>query len=168
MTDGAKTGGGIRPPDYLRELALADLEDLMAQGMPWPKIRARLAESGYTESDETAKKWRHEILRRWAADDAEVRPAYKDMWRARLECQYHQLATRAAKEEKSAFAFASLHAEMTRIAKVAIVLDNLTAPVAPKVDGKPSVSSMSPTEREREIRDLMERREAARRLHGGN
>lgn len=155
-------GGGIRPPDYEYELAISRTEDLMVQAFPWKRIVAMLSEEGYTESEETARKWRREVLRRWAAEDAEMRPARKDLWRARLDAQYRTLLEKAA-EVKSEYAFAMLHAEATRIAKVAIVMDGLTAPVVVKHEGQIDVAAMSPMEREREIAALLAKREAAMR-----
>jgi len=154
-------GGGIRPPDYLRELALARIEDLMVQALPWHRIVAILADEGVTESEETAKKWRFQIQRRWAAEADATRPARKDLWRARLEAQYHQVLERA-RTTKSDFAYSQLQAEATRIAKVAIVLDGLHQPIMQQPDGKLDPASMSPAEREREIAALLAKRQQAR------
>ena len=161
--------GGIRPPDYLREMHLSRVEDLMVQAIPWPRIVAILADEGITDSDDTAKKWRQEITRRWATEDAAMRGARKDLWRARLEKQYSDVLERA-RATKSDHAFSMLHAEATRIAKVAIVLDGLTQPVTDTGDGRPDPASMSPADRAREIDKLLERKRAseARATEGGN
>ncbi len=152
--------GGIRQPDYLRELALARLEDLMVQAMPWPKIVTTMIAEGVTESEETCKNWRRLIQKRWAKEDAELRPARKDLWRARLEAQYNALIEKA-RECKSDFAYAQLQAEATRVAKVAIVLDGLTTPVVDKGDGQTAVAALAPHERERQIAELIAKRDAA-------
>src|SRR5438132_4443841 len=87
---------GKRPPNYLYEMAIGRVEDLMRQAIKWPRILAILSDEGYTESEDTAKNWRTEVCRRWAVEDAVMRPARKDLWRARLEDLYCTLLERAA------------------------------------------------------------------------
>lgn len=157
--------GGIRPPAYEYELAIARTEDLMVQAYPWPTIVAMLVSEGYTDSPDTAKKWRAEITRRWANEELELRPARKDLWRSRLEAQYRQVLSRAL-ATKSDHAYAALQAEATRIAKVAIVIDGLQAPIMVHHEGQIDIAAMSPVEREREIAALLAKREAARTTAG--
>lgn len=159
--------GGIRPPDYLREMALSRIEDLMVQAMPWKRIVAILVDEGITESEETAKNWRQEVQRRWAAEDSETRPAMRSLWNARLEAQYKAVQERAA-VSKSDFAYSQLQAEATRIAKVAIVLNGLHQPSAARPDGMIDPIALSPVERERQIADLLAKREAARAALASN
>lgn len=158
--------GGIRPPDYLHEMAIARVEDLMVQALPWKRVLAILSTEGYTESPETARNWRREVHRRWAAEDAEMRPARKDLWRARLEALYADLLDRASLA--AGHVQAMLFAEAIKVAKVSIVMDGLTQPVVAAADGKASVLSMSPLDREREIAALLAKREAAMARAGGN
>lgn len=159
MSDDTRTGGQ-RPPTYLYEMAISRTEDLMVQAMSPRDLVATLISEGYTDSEETVRKWRREVMRRWAAEDVEMRPARKDTWRARLEAQYHALLEKA-KTCKSEFAFSQLHAEATRIAKVAIVMDGLTAPVTTRADGYIDPAALAPHEREREIAALIAKRDAA-------
>ncbi len=158
MSDDTRSGGN-RPPQYLYEMQIARTEDLMVQAFSPKDLVATLISEGYTDSEETVRKWRREVHRRWAAEDVEERPARKDVWRARLDRQYHDLLERA-RSTKSDFAFSQLHAEATRIAKVAIVMDGLTAPVTVRGDGV-DPAALAPHEREREIRELLAKREAA-------
>lgn len=153
-------GGGIRPPDYMREMAIGRVEDLMVQAMPWKRIIAILSDEGYTESEQTAKGWRQEVQRRWAAEDAEARPARKDLWRARLEALYNELLAKAS--VAAGHVQAMLYGEAIKIAKVSIVMDGLTQPIARATDGTVPVAAMSPLERERKIAELLAKREAAR------
>lgn len=163
----ANDRGGVRPPQYITDMALARVEDLMVQALPWPTIVAILIDEGMTESEGTAVKWRAEIWRRWREEDQAMRPVYKNLWRARLNHQYRRILERADSERMSPQAYAMLQAEATRIAKVAIVLDGLATPAALRNDGMPDVSSMSPLEREREIAKLLAQREAAMAQTGG-
>lgn len=153
--------GGVRPPDYIYTMALARIEDLMMQAYSWPDIFAKLVAEGFTESENTAKSWRKEIQRRWAAEDAENRPARKDMWRGRLEALYHKLLTKAGSPGLSASACAMLYAEAIKVAKIAVVMDGLTAPVRVEHSGAVDVAALQPHERETEIRELLAKREAA-------
>lgn len=161
MKDDPPHGGGIRPPDYIREMALTRVEDLMLQAYAPREIFAKLVTEGFTESEETAKKWRHEIQRRWAADDAELRPARKDLWRARIESQYHKLLG-YAETTKSEIARAAFFAEATKLTKLALIMDGLTAPVRVEHSGQVDVMALQPHERETEIEQLLRKREEAR------
>lgn len=162
-----KPTGGVRLPDYLRENHLARLESLMVEAMPWPRIVAILKDEGLCETDSTARAWRAEIHKRWATEDVAMRPARKDLWRARIEAQYCSVLERA-KQTKSDYAFAMLSAEATRIAKVGIILDGVASPIVHKVEGQADIASMSPLERDREIAELIKRRdEASRRVPAG-
>jgi hypothetical protein len=152
--------GGIRSTAYEYELAIARTEDLMVQAMSPKDIVATLITEGYTDSPDTVKKWRQEVQRRWANEEQAMRPARKDLWRARLESQYHAVLKRAA-ATKSDIAFSMLYTEATRIAKLSIVMDGLQAPVTIRSDGLIDPAAMSPPEREREIVALLARREAA-------
>lgn len=152
--------GGIRMSEYQYELALSRVEDLMVQAFAPKMITAVVISEGFTDSPATVKTWRNAVQRRWAAEELEMRPARKDLWRTRLEAQYHALLEKAG-HCKSEFAFAALHAEATKVAKVAIVLDGLTLPSIVAGDGKPDPTAMSPVEREREIADLLVKRQAA-------
>jgi hypothetical protein len=146
-------------------MTLARVEDLMVQAIPWRKIVAMLVSEGYTDSEHTAAGWRREVMRRWAAEDAEMRPARKDVWRARLEGQYHAIMERAGEGGSSDQGFAMLMAEASRVAKVAMALDGLSAPVKIEHGGQVDVAAMSPIEREQEIKALLAKRAAAM---GGN
>lgn len=153
--------GGIRPPDYVYEMAIGRTEDLMVQAYSWRDIVAKLIAEEYTDSEETAKNWRAEVVRRWAAEDAEMRPARKDAWRARLEKLYRELLAKAEDGKTSSTAAAIMYAEAIKVAKIAIVMDGLTAPVKIEHSGRVDVQAMGPLEREKEIQALLEKRNAA-------
>lgn len=165
MADTSKPGG-IRPPDYVYNLAIQRVEDLMVQHVPWAQIVAKLVDEGYTESEETAKNWRREVMRRWAAEDAELRPARKDQWRARLEAMQIEVLGKA--RAASGRVQAVLYAEWRQLAKLSIIMDGVQAPITIKHEGKVDVQNMTPYEREAEIRDLIAKREAALRGKEGN
>lgn len=150
---------GIRPPNYLYEMALARVEDLMMQAMQWPKIVATLVDEGYTDSADTCDNWKREVMRRWAVEDSLMRPARKDLWRARLELLYSNLLGKA--EAAHGYAQAQLFAEAIRVAKLAIVLDGVQAPVVVKHEGQIDVHTMAPHERAKEIEILLAKRAAA-------
>lgn len=154
--------GGARPPDYIYEMAISRVEDLMVQSMPWKRIVAILSAEGFTESEHTAKNWRKEVMRRWAAEESELRPARKDQWRARLEHLYNRLLEQA-EAAPMGFAKTQLYAEAIRVAKVAIVMDGVASPIVHKHEGSLDVASMSPMERDAEIAKLLAKREAAQR-----
>lgn len=156
--------GGIRRTEYEYEMTLSRVEDLMVQAYPWKQIVAIIISEGYTDSEKSVRNWRAEVMRRWATEEQEMRPARKDLWRARLDLQYRAVLERAAKAQ-SDHAFSMLHAEATRIAKVAIDMDGLTSSIAIHHESV-DISAMSPLEREREIAALLAKREAARA--GGN
>lgn len=158
MNKGAK-GGGIRPPDYVYEMALGRIEELMLQAYSWREIFAKLVTEGFTESEETARNWRREIMRRWKAEDDEMRPAYKDRWRARLETMFRTLCQEAA--EADGHAKAILYGEAIKVAKLSIVMDGVQAPVVVQHEGRVDVAAMTPAERQNEIAALLAKREAA-------
>lgn len=153
--------GGIRPPDYVYEMNIGRTEDLMLQAYSWRDIFARLVTEGLTDSEDTAKNWRAEVMRRWAVEDAEMRPARKDAWRARLEKLYRELLEKAADPKQSSTAMAILYGEAIKVMKIAIVMDGLTAPVKVEHSGRVDVQAMGPLEREKEIAALLAKREAA-------
>lgn len=157
-------GGGIRPPDYLYEMAISRVEDLMVQAIPWKQIVAILSSENYTESADTARNWRNEVMRRWRAEDEVTRPARKDLWRARLDHLFGDLLERARSSAGASQAL--LFGEAIRVAKIAIVMDGLTQPAVARNDDSLAVAGMSPLEREKKIGELLAKREAARA--GGN
>lgn len=152
---------GIRPPDYIFEMNIGRTEDLMLQAYSWRDIYARLVDEGLTDSEETAKNWRREVMRRWSVEDAEQRPSRKDAWRGRLELLYRQLLEKAGDSKMSSTAAAILYGEAIKVAKIAIVMDGLTAPVKVEHSGKLDVQAMGPLEREKEINELLAKRAAA-------
>lgn len=154
-----RQGGGTRAPDYLYEMALSRTEDLMVQALPWKRIVAILSEEGYTDSPDTAKNWRREVQRRWSIEDAEMRPARKDQWRARLEKLYADILERA--EGAQGYAQAAMYGEAIKVAKLSIVMDGVQAPVVVKHEGHIDVAAMAPHEREAEIQRLLAKRTAA-------
>lgn len=158
----ALIGGGIRPPDYIREMALQRTEDLMMQAYSPREIYVKLHAEGYTESEDTAKQWRLAVQKRWAIEDAEQRPARKDVWRRRIETQYQTLLERA-RTTKSELACAAYFAEATKLTKLALIMDGLTAPVRVEHSGSVDVMALQPHEREAEIAKLLEERAAAHR-----
>jgi hypothetical protein len=164
MANEAK-GGGVRPPDYIREMALARVEDLMLQAYSPREIFVKLHAEGFTESEETARKWREAIQKRWAQEDAEMRPARKDAWRARIEQQYRKLIE-WAETSTSQIAKAAFMAEATKLTKLALIMDGLTAPVRVDHSGIVDVRHLAPQEREDKIRELLAKREAAKREAG--
>lgn len=160
-----KERGGIRPPNYIYEMAISRVEDLMVQAVSWRRIVAILSDEGYTESEDTAKNWRAEVNRRWTAEDAVLRPARKDQWRARLEHLYSDLLMRAGMSTGGAQAL--LFSEVIKVAKLSIVLDGVHSPTVIRHEGNAvPVEAMSPLEREREIAELLAKREAARAAAG--
>lgn len=164
MSDSTKKDpptGGIRPPDYIRAMALARVEDLMLQAYTPREIFAKLVDEGFTESEDTAKKWRIEIQKRWAIEDAEARPARKDTWRNRIETQYRKLLA-WAETTKSELARAAFMAEATKLTKLALIMDGLTAPVKIEHSGTVDVNALQPHERDSEIEALLRKREDAR------
>lgn len=150
-------------PEYLRKNAVDRTEELMVQGMPWSAITAILITEGHVAetNDRSAEAWRREVMKRWAAEDAELRPARKDLWRARLEGQYRDVRERAAECESPAM-YAMLNDSATKIAKLAIQLDGLQEPKRVHVTGDVDVADLSPAERDKEIEALWERRAAAK------
>lgn len=152
------SAGGTRTPGYLYEMALARVEDLMRQAIPWPRICAILSDEGYTDSADTAKNWRRVIMARWADEEKELRPARKDLWRERLEHLYRTCLERAATME--GYPQAAMMSEAIKVAKLAIVLDGVQAPIVVNHTGI-DVSAMSPMEREKEIAELLRRRDEA-------
>ncbi len=152
--------GGIRPPDYVYEMAIGRTYDLMIQGFSPRDVAAKLISEGYTDSLATVGEWRKEVHRRWAIEDAEERPARKDTWRARLEGLYRELLEKA-RGSKAETAAAILYAEAIKVSKLAIILDGLTAPVKVEHSGRVDVAAMAPHEREREIAELLRKRDEA-------
>lgn len=146
-------------PAYLYEMALGRIEDLMRQAYPWARIVAIMSEEGYTDSEYTLKDWRREVMRRWAAEDAETRPARKDLWRSRLESLYRNLLEKA--EQATGYPQAALFSEAIKVAKLSIVLDGAQAPITVRHEGRIDVAAMSPQERDAEIATLLKKREAA-------
>lgn len=159
--DDKPRGGGIRPPDYIRDMALARVEDLMLQAYTPREIFLKLHDEGFTESEETARKWREAVQKRWSLEDAEQRPARKDAWRTRIEQQYRKLL-QWAETSTSQIAKAAFMAEATKLTKLALIMDGLTAPVRIDHSGTVDVRHLAPKEREDKIRELLAKREAAR------
>lgn len=161
----SNTKGGVRLPDYLRDMALSRIEDLMIQAMPWKRIIAILSTEGLTESESTAKKWRAEIQRRWAEEEREVRPAHKNLRRAQAEERYRRMCERsdaaASANPPDLRSCAMLEREATRLLGVLVALDGLALPVQAKPDERLGVASMAPHEREAEIAKLLAERAAA-------
>lgn len=157
-----KPKGGIRPPDYVYEMALARVEDLMVQAFTPRDIVAKMIAEEYTDSADTVRAWRTEVARRWSLEDAEMRPARKDLWRSRLEKLYRELLEKAAAPKQSSTAAAILYGEAIKVAKIAIVMDGLTAPVKIEHSGTVDVQAMGPLEREKEIELLLAKRNAAK------
>lgn len=134
----------------------------MLQAYSPREIYVKLHAEGYTESEDTAKQWRLAVQRRWAAEDAEQRPARKDAWRRRIETQYHRLLD-AADATKSELAKAAFFAEATKLTKLALIMDGLTAPVRVEHSGSMiDPAALQPHERETRIDELLQKREAAR------
>lgn len=134
----------------------------MLQAYKPREIYAKLYDEGYTDSEETARKWRGEVQRRWAAEDAEARPARKDAWRLRMDALYRSLLEKADRA-KSEFAAAQYIGEAIKVAKLAIVMDGLHQPIKIEHSGSVEVMAMTPLEREKEIAELLAKREAARK-----
>lgn len=158
---GPPSGGGIRVTDMEYEFALSRTEDLMVQGYAPKDIAAHLIAEGLTNSKDTVAKWRQAVQRRWSLEQESMRPALKDQWRTRLDAQYRALLERA-KATKSDPAFAMLHGEALKTARLAIDLDGLAAPIAITTSvGDQDPMTMAPHEREREINELLKMRDAA-------
>lgn len=179
--------GGIRPPDYIHEMALERLEDLMIQGIRWPRVLEILAAEGHTTSESTARHWRQEVHRRWSAEEQELRGARKDLRRAQAEARWRKACERAdlafngragaaatATEPEipeippDPRAAALLEREATRLFQVLVALDALTVPVQVKPDGRLDVAAMQPIEREAEIAKLLAERARAKGPVGGD
>jgi hypothetical protein len=160
--DGKPKGhGGIRPPDYIRTMALKRCEDLMLQAYAPRDIAAKMIDEGYTDSEITVKNWRNEIQKRWAFEDAEARPARKDAWRLRIEEAYRKLLEYAT-TTKSELARAAYFAEATKLTKLALAMDGLTAPVRVEHSGSSvDPAALQPHEREAKIAELLAKRQAA-------
>lgn len=158
--------GGVRLPEYMREMALGRVEALMIEGYAPSMIAAKIIDEGLTDSTQTVKGWRLAVQKRWAAEDAELRPARKDLWRRRIECRYQAIIEKMA-TCKSEFAWAQMQAELTRLSKLGILLDGAHLPVVADSDGKLDPAAMAPKDREREIAELLARREAALAASGG-
>lgn len=157
----------IRTPDYIRELGMGRLEEMMVAAKPWSKIVAALTVE-FPEQDEDAfKRWKAAVVKRWAAEDAEMRPARKDLWRARLDDLYGSLLEQA-RDARSDYAKSLYFSEAVKVGKLAIDLDGLNAPIAIKHEGRLDVAALSPAEREAEIAALLAKREAARAAKGTN
>jgi len=155
------------PPAYVTRNNIARVEDLIVSGYAWDKILDILADEGRTESASTAHAWRNEVNRRWASEEQELRPARKDMMRARLEKLYLTAYKHATDESKSAVARSMALAECTKIAKLSIALDGLAAPIAVRHEGVLDPASMTPAEREAEIKTLLAKREDQLRKGSG-
>lgn len=152
--------GGTRPPEYLRTMALAFVEDLMIQGYGPHEIFAKVSEKGYSDSEVTVREWRQAIQKRWAIEEAEERPARKEGWRHRILKRIQRLEDKAA--EAKGLAQAALESEITKLYKLGILVDGAHAPTVHKIQHETvPVEAMSPLEREREIAELLERRKAA-------
>lgn len=138
----------------------------MVQAIPWAEIRAILIDEGHLSESSpvpgAAESWRREVQKRWNAEDAELRPARKDLWRARLEGQYRDVRKRAADCDSPAM-YAMLNDSATKIAKLAIQLDGLQEPKRVTITGEVDVAELSPTERDKEIEALLDKRAAAKR-----
>lgn len=167
-----------RVSDYEHTMRIGRVEDLMLQGYSRIKIVAICSAEDLTDSEATVGIWIKQVRDRWAAEDAEMRPAYKDLWRQRLDRQYCD-AYRASVDEDGkpdkTIAGAMARSECTKIAKLAMALDGLAAPVVVRTDGAVDPAAMAPAERDREIRELLERREQSMRAkavastgNGGN
>ncbi|HSR79071.1 MAG TPA: hypothetical protein VLN57_21035 [Xanthobacteraceae bacterium] len=159
-----------RPPDYIHALALTRLEEMMIAARPWSSIVRTLTDEKFLENhsdpEQTAVRWRQAVQQRWRTEDVEMRPARKDLWRARLENLYGQLLEQAL-AAKSEFARSLYFGEAIKIAKLSIDLDGLSAPIAVRHEGRLDVAAMSPSEREAEIKMLLAKREAARAAAAG-
>lgn len=158
MADGTE---GKRPPEYIRMMALALVEDLMIQGYGPSAIFAKVVEHGYTESADTVRDWRQLIQKRWAQEEAEERAARKEGWRIRIMDRIRRLEAKAA-ETKSALAAVALESEITKLYKLGILVDGAHAPTTLKIQHEAvPVEAMSPMERDREIAELLERKRLA-------
>lgn len=154
-----------RTPDYIRELGMGRVEEMMVAAKPWSKIVAALAVEFPDNDEDTFKRWKAAVVKRWAAEDAEMRPARKDLWRARLDDLYGSLLEQA-RDARSDYARTLYFGEAVKVAKLAIDLDGLSTPIAIKHEGRLDVAAMSPSEREAEIKMLLAKREAARAAAG--
>lgn len=150
-------------PDYLAEIGISRVEDLMVQAVAWNRIVAILSAENLTEDRDRASAWRREVFRRWQEEDKELRPARKDMWRARLDALYGDLLKKA--DLASGATQAMLYAEVTKVAKLAIAVDGIGGQQVPRRDGAHvDPAALSPIEREREIKELLAKREAAKKV----
>lgn len=158
MADGTE---GKRPPEYIRMMALALVEDLMIQGYGPSQIFAKVVERGYTESADTVRDWRQLIQKRWAVEESEERAARKEGWRLRIMQRIIRLEQKA-ELATSQLAAAALQSEITKLYKLGILVDGAHAPSVLRVqhEGVP-VEAMSPIERDREIAELLERKRIA-------
>lgn len=150
-------------PDYLAEMGISRVEDLMIQAVPWSRVLAILSEENLTEDRDKANAWRREVFKRWQEEDKELRPARKDMWRARLDALYGDLLKKAALAAGATQAM--LFAEAIKVAKISIVMDGLAGPQLMRRDhGYVDPAALSPIEREKEIKELLAKREAAKKV----
>lgn len=150
------------------EARLARVEDLMIQGYSAGEIARKMVSEEWCDSEKTAATWRHKVLKRWAEEDAVLRPHRKNLWRARLEGRMRRIDARLEASGITAFESVGLEAEWTKIAKVAIALDGLMAPVTVKIEGGlVEPIAMTPAERDAEIKQLLEKREQMRKPESG-
>lgn len=140
---------GKRPSDALYEMALAEVEDLILQRIPWPQIVARAISGGLCTSEETVKNWRKEIRRRWAEQDAEEKPNRRDEHREMLRSLYG-ISFKTAD-----------YRNCEKIARQLMILDGLHVPIQVNHTGSIDIAAMSPQQRQAEIDELLKRREAA-------
>lgn len=146
---------------------MGQLEEMMVTAKSWSKIVAALTLAFPEQDEDTFKRWKAAVVKRWASEDAEMRPARKDLWRARLDDLYGSLLEQA-RDARSDYAKTLYFSEAVKVAKLAIDLDGLNAPIAIKHEGRLDVAAMSPAEREAEIAALLAKREVARAAKGTN
>jgi hypothetical protein len=134
----------------IHALNVARMESMLLQQIPWSEIVAEFIGTGAVTAESTLRDWRREIWQRWAADDADLRPHRRDVHREMLRALYHE-----ALKDKAWGA-------CERVLKQLMILDGLQTPDTLNINHTHvPVEKMSPEEREREIAELIAKRNKA-------
>lgn len=160
--------GGVRLPEYLRELALAKIEECMLKGMRRQAILAEMAELGATESMRTVDDWIAEVRTRLIEADVEMRDFRRNMRRAQMDARY-QMALADLAEARTlppsaskAMAMAMLHRAVTSCEQLLMKIDGLEGPIKIEHSGTIDVRAMSPDQRRERIEELIAKRAASK------
>jgi hypothetical protein len=151
-----KRRGGKRVPDAVLAVRMGVLEDLMVSHPIWEDIVAALTApppNGFGVAESTLEEWRRKILNRWRLDAGQPRELLRAEHRARAGAVFRRAWNRdSEKADKVALDAAKVMAQLD-----GVLVNQPAAGATVNVN----VMSLTPSQRQQEIAQLLAKRERA-------